>query len=78
MARIWAGAELEPGTAVIDFRVPFRDAIEDKYAQPVIAGRRRPYDAFFGCRYAIIEDPEGHCIGVMRRAGPELPKAPSL
>ena len=81
MTRIWAGQELEPGVAVIGFCVPSRDAVDDKFAELTAAGyrgRRQPYDAFFGSRYAIVEDPDGHCIGLMSPADPELRYAPSL
>jgi len=27
--------------------------------------RLEPYDAFFGARYAIVSDPDGHNIGLM-------------
>lgn len=28
-------------------------------------GRLEPYDAFFGARYAMVDDPDGHAIGLM-------------
>jgi catechol 2,3-dioxygenase-like lactoylglutathione lyase family enzyme len=81
MTRIWAGQALEPGTAVIGFCVPSRETVDDKFAQLTAAGhlgRRQPYDAFFGSRYAIVEDPDGHCIGLMSPADPQLRYTPSL
>lgn len=80
MTRIWAGQELEPGVAVIGFSVVSQDAVDEKFAQLTTAGyrgRRQPYDAFFGSRYAIVEDPDGHCIGLMSPADPELRYTPS-
>jgi catechol 2,3-dioxygenase-like lactoylglutathione lyase family enzyme len=80
MTRIWAGQVLEPGAAVIGFSVPSRDAVDDKFAQLTAAGyrgRRQPYDAFFGSRYAIVEDPDGHFIGLMSPADPELRYTPA-
>ncbi len=80
MTRIWAGQALEPGTAVIGFRVPTRDAVDDKFARLTAEGhrgRRQPYDAFFGSRYAIVEDPDGHCIGLKSPADPDLRYTPA-
>jgi catechol 2,3-dioxygenase-like lactoylglutathione lyase family enzyme len=81
MTRIWAGQMLEPGAAVIGFCVRSREAVDDKFAQLTAAGylgRRQPYDAFFGSRYAIVEDPDGHCIGLMSPADPGLRYTPSV
>jgi predicted lactoylglutathione lyase len=81
MTRIWAGQALEPGTVVIGFCVPSREAVDEKFAQLTAAGylgRRQPYDAFFGSRYAIVDDPDGHCIGLMSPADSELRSTPSL
>jgi catechol 2,3-dioxygenase-like lactoylglutathione lyase family enzyme len=81
MTRIWAGQALEPGAAVIGFCVPSREAVDDTFAQLTEAGylgRRQPYDAFFGSRYAIVEDPDGHCIGLMSPADPQLRYTPDL
>jgi catechol 2,3-dioxygenase-like lactoylglutathione lyase family enzyme len=57
-----------PGSTVIGFAVPTRQAVDDVYADLTGAGhrgRQRPYDAFWGSRYAIVEDPDGNPIGLM-------------
>jgi len=42
-------------------------------------GRQPPYDAFWGARYAIVEDPDGNPVGLMspvdegRRSWPPTP-----
>ena len=61
-------AGLKPGEPVIGFSLPTRDAVDDTYQALVAAGhpaRLEPYDAFFGARYAIVSDPDGHNIGLM-------------
>jgi catechol 2,3-dioxygenase-like lactoylglutathione lyase family enzyme len=75
MAAIWhAGhrdAAADPsGTAraVLNFSVPSRVAVDQRYAQLVDAGytgRQPPYDAFWGARYAIVADPDGNDVGLM-------------
>lgn len=53
---------------VIGFRVATRDAVDMRYAQLTSAGHRGlqpPYDAFWGARYAIVEDPDGRSVGIM-------------
>ena len=73
------GAEAH-GTVVFGFALPTREAVDETYAELVGAGavgRQEPYDAFWGARYAIVTDPDGHDIGLMspkdpaRRAAPE-------
>jgi catechol 2,3-dioxygenase-like lactoylglutathione lyase family enzyme len=53
---------------VIGFRVATRDAVDTRYADLTSAGHRGlqpPYDTFWGARYAIVEDPDGRCVGIM-------------
>ena len=74
MARLWGDDRLQPGDAVIGFAVSSREAVDEKYRELTAAGyqsRREPYDAFFGARYAIVEDPDGHPISLM---GPIVPQ----
>ncbi len=83
-ARQWnAGLALRPGTSsrVIGFRVPTREAVDAIYADLTgagYAGQQPPYDAFWGSRYAIVEDPDGNAVGLMspldpNRRGPTPP-----
>lgn len=56
------------GSTVLGFSVPAREAVDEIYTALTGAGhqgRQRPYDAFWGARYAIVEDPDGNGIGLM-------------
>jgi uncharacterized glyoxalase superfamily protein PhnB len=56
------------GSTVLGFGVPSRDAVDAIYRTIVEAGYRGmqpPYDAFWGARYAIVEDPDGNGVGLM-------------
>jgi len=72
MARIWhAGWRDQPGPggrAVVGVALPSRDAVDAQYQEWTAAGcpgRQPPYDAFWGARYAVVEDPEGRHVGLM-------------
>jgi uncharacterized glyoxalase superfamily protein PhnB len=51
--------------------VVFRDMIDAGYR-----GLQEPYDAFWGARYAIIEDPDGIAVGLMSRVSPDRKSQP--
>jgi catechol 2,3-dioxygenase-like lactoylglutathione lyase family enzyme len=56
------------GGPVLGFSVPSREALDQIYTDLIGAGYRGhqpPYDAFWGARYAIIEDPDGNSVGLM-------------
>jgi catechol 2,3-dioxygenase-like lactoylglutathione lyase family enzyme len=56
------------GGTVFGFAVATRQAVDDMYADLTGAGyrgRQVPYDAFWGSRYAIVEDPDGNPVGLM-------------
>lgn len=64
---------------VIGFRVAARDDVDRTFRRLTDLGHRGsqpPYDAFWGARYAIVEDPDGNYVGIMspsdpaRRSGP--------
>jgi predicted lactoylglutathione lyase len=65
------------------FHVASREDVDRVHARAITAGHRShkaPEDAFWGARYAIIEDPDGRSVGVMssiddamRRPPPPLP-----
>jgi catechol 2,3-dioxygenase-like lactoylglutathione lyase family enzyme len=62
----WKGAT--GGSTVLGFSVPSRDAVDAIYADLTGAGYRghqKPYDALWGARYAIVDDPDGNGIGLM-------------
>jgi predicted lactoylglutathione lyase len=56
------------GSTVLGFSVASREAVDDLYTTLThdgYAGRQPPYDAFFGARYAMVEDPDGNPVGLM-------------
>jgi len=56
------------GSAVLGFSVPTREAVDEVYKDLTGAGHhghQPPYDAFWGGRYAIVDDPDGHSVGIM-------------
>jgi uncharacterized glyoxalase superfamily protein PhnB len=69
-ASVWDSGSRGPtaGSIVLGFNLPTRQAVDDLYAQLTTAGyhgRQRPYDAFWGSRYAIVDDPDGNGVGLM-------------
>ena len=65
-----------PGLAgvVVGFRVASRDDVDRLYAEVTGAGHRGqqpPYDAFWGARYAVVEDPDGNAVGIMSMSDPD-------
>jgi uncharacterized glyoxalase superfamily protein PhnB len=80
--------ETKLGSAVIPiFHVASREEVDRIHARVTAAGHRShqaPEDAFWGARYAIVEDPDGLSVGVMsaidpskRRPPPPPPRAPA-
>lgn len=68
----WAGNT--GGSTVLGFELPARLAVDDVYADLTEAGYRghqQPYDAFWGARYAIVDDPDGNPVGLMSPIDPE-------
>lgn len=70
---------------VLGFRTGSREAVDALYADLTAAGYRGqqpPYDAFWGARYAVVEDPDGNSVGLMspvdqaRRTPPPCPPPP--
>lgn len=69
-ARQWDTAShgASGGSPVLGFGVATRDAVDRRYADLTGAGYRGhqpPYDGFWGARYAIVDDPDGHPVGLM-------------
>lgn len=70
------------GASMIGFRVAQRADVDSAFARIAGAGHRGvqpPNDAFWGARFAIVEDPDGNHIAISsvseaayRSAGPEL------
>ncbi len=71
LARTYNAAWRRPegsSRAVINFSLPTREAVDQRYAELISAGyegQQPPYDAFWGARYAIVSDPDGNDIGLM-------------
>ena len=56
------------GAAVFGFSVATREDVDRIHADLTGAGyvsQREPFDAFWGSRYAIVEDPDGNAVGIM-------------
>jgi catechol 2,3-dioxygenase-like lactoylglutathione lyase family enzyme len=53
---------------VISFKVASSDSVDTIYAELTgagYAGQQSPYDAFWGSRFALVEDPDGNVVGLM-------------
>jgi catechol 2,3-dioxygenase-like lactoylglutathione lyase family enzyme len=64
----WRGRGDLRGRVVVGFEVSSREAVDALYRDITgagYAGLQAPYDAFWGARYAIIEDPDGIAVGLM-------------
>ena len=76
MAHLWhAGVQPERigGTAVVGLALDSREQVDELYTSVTAAGhpgRQPPYDAFWGARYAIVQDPDGYEVGLMSPIDP--------
>ncbi len=64
----WEGASDLAGRVIVGFRVETRAAVDERFAAMTAAGFRGlqpPFDAFWGARYAVVEDPDGVAVGIM-------------
>ncbi len=53
---------------VLGFRVPAREDVDRIYAELTAAGhpgQQPPFDAFWGSRFAVVQDPDGNSIALM-------------
>jgi catechol 2,3-dioxygenase-like lactoylglutathione lyase family enzyme len=74
----WAAQSDLARRMVLGFGVASRDAVDRVYAELSGAGYvglAPPHDAFWGARYAILEDPNGIAVGLMSPIDPAR-KAP--
>lgn len=83
LAKVYNRGWQEPtGTGsrvVIGFRVASRDEVDRTHATLTDLGHRSsqpPFDAFWGARYAIVEDPDGNHVGIMSPLDPARRGAP--
>lgn len=81
-ARAWdPGLRASAGgsACVLFFGVGSREAVDEMVARMAAGGtavQKAPEDAFWGARYAILEDPDGHAVGVMSPVEPSRTFAP--
>ena len=72
--------EARLGSAVIPiFHVPSRADVDRVHARVSAAGHRchkAPEDAFWGARYAIVEDPDGNSVGIMSPVDDSMRRPP--
>ena len=69
----WAGRADLQGRVVLGFRIATRDGVDQRFNSLTSASYRElqpPFDAFWGARYAIVEDPDGVAIGLMSPIDP--------
>jgi uncharacterized glyoxalase superfamily protein PhnB len=58
---------------VLGFKVESREAVDDLVDALEAGGatvQQPPYDAFWGARYAVVSDPDGHAVGIMSPVDP--------
>jgi uncharacterized glyoxalase superfamily protein PhnB len=75
----WRGRSDLKGRVVLGFRVTSREAVDEVYAEMTsagYAGLQAPYDAFWGARYAVVEDPDGIAVGLMSPISPDFKSVP--
>lgn len=79
-ARFW-NQGWQQGMGVLGFKVDSREQVDETYQALVEAGYRGqqpPYDAFWGARYAVIEDPDGNAVGIMSPVDPGARSQPDF
>jgi uncharacterized glyoxalase superfamily protein PhnB len=67
------GFAAERGRVVIGVTLETREAVDRLWTELVedgVQGLQPPYDAFWGARYAIVEDPDGNPVGIASPADP--------
>lgn len=75
----WQGRPDVAGRIVLGFELDTRAAVDALFHELTEAGYRglqAPYDAIWGARYAIIEDPDGLAVGLMSPASPDMRSPP--
>jgi uncharacterized glyoxalase superfamily protein PhnB len=74
-----AGFAAERGRVVIGVGLESREAVDalwDAMLAEGAQGLQPPYDAFWGARYAIVEDPDGNPVGLSSPVDPARRTAP--
>jgi uncharacterized glyoxalase superfamily protein PhnB len=73
------GFAAERGRVVIGVALESREAVDALWHSLLAEGAQGlqpPYDAFWGARYAIVEDPDGNPVGLASPVDPALRAAP--
>jgi catechol 2,3-dioxygenase-like lactoylglutathione lyase family enzyme len=63
------------GMGVLRFNVDSRERVDQIYNDLTGAGyhgQQEPFDAFWGARYAVVEDPDGNAVGIMSPVDPDM------
>ena len=71
----WQSRQDLGGRVVVGFKLSSRNAVDAVYGDLTRAGYtglQAPYDAFWGSRYAVVEDPDGIAVGLMSPPYAEL------
>jgi uncharacterized glyoxalase superfamily protein PhnB len=71
--RGWRATPGASARCVLTFKVTERadvDRIHDELASLGHKSSQPPFDAFWGARYAIVEDPDGNHVGIMSDSDP--------
>jgi uncharacterized glyoxalase superfamily protein PhnB len=83
LAKVYNRGWREPtGTGsrtVVTFKVVERGDVDRVHAKMTGLGHRAsqpPFDAFWGARYAIVEDPDGNHVGIMSASDPSRRTTP--
>jgi uncharacterized glyoxalase superfamily protein PhnB len=77
--RGWREPSESASRCVISFRMAEREAVDRLCGELAGLGytvSQPPYDTFWGSRYAIVLDPDGHGVGFMSPADPARRSAP--
>ena len=78
----WRGRKDLAGRVVVGLSVASREEVDRRYGEMTAAGYRglqAPWDAFWGARYAVVEDPDGIAVGLMSpKSGEHRSPAPEV
>lgn len=77
----WTESQALIGRVVLGLRVETRDDVDRIFADMTAAGyvgMQPPYDAFWGARYAIVQDPSGLAVGLMSPAADAFRATPPM
>ena len=75
----WKEIPALAGKVVLGFSVETRARVDEIYTELTRAGYRGlmpAHDAFWGSRYAIVEDPNGVAVGIMSPVDPKTRRWP--